>query len=788
MVIRLIIFLLAAIISQVKAQTIEGRVTGAHQQPLSFVSVAINKDSQVVVAGISDENGYFRLTSAFQRQQSYLLYFSLIGYMSKQITLTFSDTLKPVAITLAEDPKQLAGVTVTGKANLVTRKSDRYIIHVENSPLANGLSGTEVLQRSPGVWVDNMGNIRLKGNQPVTVMINDVVQRMEAEELADFIRSIKSEDISRIEVIPNPPAEFEAGGSGGIIHIVLKKKRNNGWSGSANAQYWQQARKPYVTVGATLNYQLCKLYLSGSYTYVKDLRSITERTVITYPDHAAFDNATDRSEKIGRHQYRLSSVYDFNAKQSLSMQSFFSKTNFNHLFQSNEWYYNAASSSGKAISRKQRIFDMAGITVNYSFKLDTAGSVLKIVADYLQTDRSERNQFAKLNDDTTKQRFWRNNAPTGTRIYTFQSDFSKIIKPQTIFQSGIKYAAIVRDNEVVIEDLAGAEWKRNEGQSNHFKYNEDILMLYASLDHTIRQTTIKGGLRAEQTFSAGNEMVSATRFSRKYFGLFPSLSVMQLLNAEKGTAITASYSRRLTRPALNELNPARLEFSKYTALTGNPNLLPQYSHHFSLSWQFLKQHTVEAYFARTNHFIALSANAGANNSIDYIFENTGSTAEYGVSYTGTVKPFSMWSISNNAAVYRSAYQFNGLPYRQTSFYATMLHTVTLTKLTEFDLFADYRSPYIYTNLYTYENFSLDIGVTQKLLQSKARLRLSITDILNTSREKEWTDDKESTISFYRKRPTRTLRISFTYQFSSGKKIQLKSIEQGGREEKGRVGN
>src|SRR5205085_2802692 len=127
-------------------------------------------------------------------------------------------------------------VTVTGKKPLLVRKTDRYIVNVENSFLANGNSGLEVLQKSPGVWVDNNGRIRIKGNQPVTVMINDVVQRMSEEDLAEYLKTLKSEDISRIEVISNPPSEYETGGSGGIIHIILKKARKDGFNGTVTAQ------------------------------------------------------------------------------------------------------------------------------------------------------------------------------------------------------------------------------------------------------------------------------------------------------------------------------------------------------------------------------------------------------------------------------------------------------------------------------------------------------------------------------------------------------------------------
>ncbi|MFT3703358.1 MAG: TonB-dependent receptor [Agriterribacter sp.] len=781
-----ILLLLTATITN--AQTLSGHISGINEQSLSLVSVMLKKDRAFITATTTNESGNFYFATQLEHRQKYTLHLSLVGYQSKVISFIYSDTTILQQLVLMQDSKTLSEITVTGKPPLVIRKADRSIINVENGPFANGLSATEVLQRSPGVWVDNMGTIRLKGMQAVTVMINDVVQHLSDEELADFLRSLRSEDISRIEIIPNPPAEFEAGGSGGIVHIMLKKGKKNGWTGSVNAEYWQQGDKPYFTTGATLNHQYNKLYLSGSYSYTKDLRTITEKTSISYPDQSSFDNFTNRDEKIKRHQYRFAAVYDITNAQSLSLQSSFSKTNFQQLFQGDEVYHTDQLSYGSATSVKHRLFDMSGITLNYSFKPDTSGSILKIIADFSSNLRAERSEFTKINDDPSKQRHWRTDVPINTNVYSFQSDYTKVFSQKMLITSGIKYASIYRNNQLVTEDFADTIWKLNSGQTNHFLYTENVLMLYTSAEQTIKHTTIKAGLRAEETFSDGNETTSGITFSRKYFGLFPSLFLIQSLNAEKGTSITASYSRRLTRPFLNALNPARIEFSNYTSVTGNPNLQPEYSHHFSLAYQFSKNHSIETYLVRTYNSIALSANPGANNSIDYHAENTGATTQYGFEYNSTISPVSIWTIVTNFSAYRSAYQFNDKPYRQTSFYASSLHTITLAGICDIDFMADYQSPYIYTNLYTYGNFNMDLGLTKKVLKAKAKLRLGLTDILNTSREKEWTDDKENTISFYRKRPTRTIRLSFTYQFSSGKKMQTKSIDTGAQEEKGRMGN
>ncbi|RZL96934.1 MAG: hypothetical protein EOO88_63380 [Pedobacter sp.] len=129
---------------------------------------------------------------------------------------------------MSETVQTLQTVNIKGNKPLIERKTDRYIINVENGALAQGLSAFEVLQKSPGIWVSQNGNIRIKGNQSVMVMINDVVQRMSQDDLAEYLKSLRSEDISKIEVIYNPPAEFEASGTGGIVHIVLKKSRKDG--------------------------------------------------------------------------------------------------------------------------------------------------------------------------------------------------------------------------------------------------------------------------------------------------------------------------------------------------------------------------------------------------------------------------------------------------------------------------------------------------------------------------------------------------------------------------------
>lgn len=762
------------------AQTNGATVTDSAGKPLQMVTVAIFHDTTFIAATTTNEDGHFTLPP-LQKQKKYTLHLTLVNYSSLKISFVYPDTKPLESLILSPIAKTLEKVSVTAKLPLITRRTDRYIVNVENSILANGLTATEVLQRSPGIWVDNAGNIRLRGTQPVTVMINHVIQRMSAEELSDYLRSIKSEDISKIEVIPTPPAEFEAGGSGGIIQIILKKSRTAGWSGSANTQYWWQHQKPYFSSGITLNYQLRKLNLSATYGYVKDLRSITERTDIFYPDQSEYHNFTMRNENIGRQQYRVAAGYDISSKHAISIESVASILKFDQQFLSEEQHVKDTTYFAYPTSDKNRIFNLKGVTLNYSIELDTSGSALRFIVDYSPSRRSETNNFFDS-------RVWRNNAPTNTNILTAQSDYTKVIDKATTVKAGLKYGSIGRDNLLVTEELLNNNWNIDSGRSNHFKYEENLMMAYSTIERTFSHTTIHAGVRAEQTFSRGHLVSADQHFSREYFGIFPSLFILRPINQKKGSSISVAYNRRLTRPAMTDLNPARMVFSKYTALIGNPNILPEYSNNLSLTYQFIKNHSLDIYFSRTRNAISLSVRPGEDNSIDYYSANTGSAVQYGINYSGSSSPVKEWTITNNLSAYRSHYQFGDVMYKQTSISASSVHVFSFEKVADIDFIAEYRSPYIYTNLYTYANFNIDLGVTKKLFKEKVRLRLSCTDLLNTLREKELTNEKGTRLEFYRKRPTRTVRVSLTYNFSKGKKVSDKKIDHGSREEKSRGAN
>lgn len=769
-------------------EKLSGTVKTVTGKPLPFASVVLLQDSDFVAGVLSDANGSFSFERSVTINKNNCLVISLTGYQKFTYCFKHADSL-PHDLVLQEDKKQMSAVTVTSQKPLITRKADRYIINVENSILANGNSGLEVLQRSPGIWVSSKGSIRIKGNQPVTLMINDIVQRMTEEELAAYLQSFKSEDISRIEVISNPPSEFESGGQGGIIHIILKKPVKSGLNGSANIQYTQQADKPLFRTGTSLNYKSSRLYLSAASTFSRDLRSIKETADILYPDKSFYSNTTDRNEAISYLQYRFAAALDLPHDQSMLLQLVRNVNRMKQSFFSGISYTgNSQGYSGTAVTQKTRKPQYGSYTFNYTWKPDSLGSLLKLIADYSNSDKKEKIGFEEIYNDPLRNSTYRNDLPFSTAVYTLQSDLTKMLKRKTILKTGIKYASIKRDNTYLREDLLAGNWVINTGVSNRFIYTEKIWMGYASVEKSVKKINIKAGLRFEDTRSDARSVTAGSQFLNHYSGLFPSLFLVRTINEAKGNAVFANYSRRLQRPALNELNPFRLSYNNYTTITGMSGLLPEYSNNLEAGIQFLKNYSFSFYFTGTRNVIGMLADTGAANNIDYRWENIDHSTELGFNLAAPFNFTKAWTSLNSASAYRLSYPLNQELTGQFTFSLKSIHSIKLSESLLISPALNFRSAQTFANIHSPASFYADIDLNKKMLSNRLVMRLYFTDIFNSLYEKEESDLNHSHIGFYRKRPTRTAGISFNWNFSSGKKFTGKKIEQGNAEEKGRIGS
>jgi len=766
---------------------LSGLIADKTGRGIPFVSVSLFEANALLAGTVSTETGGYQLSHKLETSHHYKLKLSSIGYEDLEINFNYPDTSVIKRLVMTEDRKMLKAVSVLGTKPLIDRRTDRYIVNVEGSVLEVGNNGLEVLQKSPGIWVGSDGAIKIKGNQSVMVMINDVVQRMSENDLAEYLRTLRSEDISKIEIISSPPSEFEAAGSGGIIHIVLKKTRKDGLAGVISSQYRKQEKQAAYSGGVTLNYKLKNLYLSGSFSAGKDKSDYIASNIINYPNQDFYASNTNRYNNNGRLMYRISATYELNKNQTLSVQSVQNENKMDQYFDTRISFLGAQPLTGQANSEWFRKPSLHATTANYVLKIDSIGSQLKIIGDYVYSGRTELNNFRSIYDFTPKNSTYRNNTPNKTNLYSLQADYTKMFNNTLSFKTGLKFVATERDNEVLNENFIGGQWQINPGLSNRFIYNENLSMAYASLEKSWGKLSAKVGLRAEFTDMKGDLITTNEQFNRDYLGLFPSLFINQKLNEKDGSAVYFSYSKRLQRPAFSDLNPYRLQFDDYLTQLGNPDLTPEYTHKVEVGSFFLKNFSADIYYALTQDKMAQLANP-VGNVIEYQTKNFNHSNEYGMSFNASVNFFKWWTSNTSLAGYNLSYKLNNYRISQTTFYARTFHTFSFKNILDLDAGLDYRSPFVRANTKIAYQLYTDFGLTKRLMERSMTLRFSVGDVFNTAREKDRTEFEGTTIDFYQKRPTRTFNLAVSYSFSSGKKFNTKKIEQSNDDEKRRIGN
>ncbi|MCF3109644.1 TonB-dependent receptor [Niabella sp. CC-SYL272] len=768
---------------------LEGWVSDADEKPVPYASVTIMEQGRMLSGTAGENNGRFRILYAFEPGKRYSLQVSSVGYKTGLFTIVFSDTLKLQPLVLEKDKSTLNVVTVAAFRPLVERRADRFIVNVEGTPLADGNNALEVLQKAPGIWVDPDGAIKIQGNGSVTVMINDVVQRMSGSDLAEFLRTIRSENIKKIEVIANPPAEYEASGTGGIVHIILKKARDEGFTGQLTAVYKQQKGKPYLSAGISAQYKVRRFYFFGNGSLSKEEQVYYARTINSYKDNSTYDGITDRINNNRQFSYQGGVVYDISGKQSLSFQGGITGVDLLRNFKTGITLKDSTGKTvaGNSVTDWRRTPRLLTGTLNYSYKLDTLGSVFKILGDYMKGKKTENMQVASAYTDPLKDTLYRNRYPSNTAIYSGQADYLHYLTKVTRLQTGLKYVATERDNTITTEQMVNDVWVVNKNASNQFIYDENLLMGYAAMETSIKQTSVKLGLRAEETYMKGNNITSGQQFSRKYLNLFPSVFLLQQLNDQPVPAsLSFSYSRRIRRPQFGDLNPFRLRIGDYSVMVGNPDLLPEYSDNYRLGYNFWKGYTLTLQYQRTNNIIAEFANPQEDGVIEYQTRNFKYRTSYGASLYAPVKITKWWTANVYSGLFYTAYVINDIQFAQTAFTLNTYQTFTLKRNFDAALATVYNSPYVVGNTRNATMFITDCSFGKKFFDNKLRLRLNFTDVFNTFREKSQTTYNGVKIDFYQKRPTRTIGISVNYLLNAGKKIKDKKIELSAEEEKSRI--
>ena len=808
----LFLLLLTATSTLLNAQLVSGVAKDETGSPINGTTISLHRasDSAVVKLAVSKENGAYSFSGI--KEGNYRVSASHIGYktsFSEIFTFSGSDVNAP-ELKLSKQTESLGNVTVVASKPIVEVKADKTILNVEGTINAVGSNALELLRKSPGVMLDKDENISLAGKNGVQVYIDNRPSPLTGADLATYLKTLQSSQIEAIELITNPSAKYDAAGNAGIINIRLKKNKSFGANGSVNAG-WNIGTYAKYNAGASLNYRNKKVNIFSNYSfnYGPNQNSMTiYRTVLD----SLFDQHGNFRMVGNAHNFKVGTDYFIDKKSTLGIIvngtiANPSVTNYSRTAISNTTT-NTVDRILVADNRSEMKRNNSNVNLNYSYN-DPKGTSLTVNADQgyynLGNDQFQPNYYydptGQINLSSS---IYRMLSPAEINIHSIKADYETPFKKGKLGIGG-KSAWVETDNNFQRFNIDGANQELDKDRSNDFIYKENINAGYVNYNRQYKKFMIQAGLRVENTTSEGRSnglkydgsgyVPSVSTFKRTYTNLFPSAAITFNKNPMKQWSF--SYSRRIDRPAYQDLNPFEFKLDEYTFQKGNINLRPQYTNSFGVTHTYKYKLNVTLNYSHVKDMFTQLIDT-AEKSKAFISKKNLATQDITsltISYPFQYKSYSLFTnISSNYSIYNADFG-NGrkvdLDAFGFNFFAQNSLKFGKKKNWTGEISGFYNAPTIYQGSFKGKAFySVDAGLQKQVLNGKATIKASVSDVFRTMRFRATSDFAGQATRVAARWESRQFKLNFNLRFgnngvkparqrSGGAEDELKRTQGGG---------
>jgi outer membrane receptor protein involved in Fe transport len=761
---------------------ISGKVVDGTTKTISSATIQLifAKDSSLAKIGMADKDGQYTFETIAAGE--YRVMVTAVGHetaYSELIAITAAGEQVTVKqLELVPAAKAIAGVVVTSRKPMIEQKAGKMVINVDASQTNAGLNALELLEKSPGVSVDNDGNISVKGKQGVLILVDGKPTYLSGADLAALLRNMASNQLEQIEVMTNPPAKYDAAGNSGIINIKTKKGLVRGMNGNANAGY-NQGKYPRFNGGVNLNYRNNKLNIFGGYNGGK-YEGFNNLDI----NRNMYDNNGVLARKIDQfsrpyfngqyHNFKLGTDYYFSKKDVAGVVVNYG---FNNNDEAPYSYTNIRDAQGNIQSKLWTFSEnnrkSKNLTTNFNYKhtFDSTGREITTDIDYLRYDNrsnslltteSRDHNDVKVGEDA----LLRGVIPSLINIYSGKVDYVHPFRSGWKMEAGLKSSYVETDNQVTYLRNSGADWVV-DSRSNHFVYKENINAAYAIFSRSFKQWELNMGLRLENTVARGHQLSNDSVFRRNYTNLFPNLGLSY--KASDNHQWNFSYSRRLTRPDYDDLNPFIFFLDSLTYGQGNPYLQPQFTHNFEFGHTFKRFLTTTLNYTQTNDIITelLKQNTEKNETYQ-TRENFSTMRQYGIAVMANIPVAKWWNSNIYVNVfhnrYEGLYQNDPVKLNFTSMMLNVNNSFNLGKGWNAELSGWYRSRGLEGILVAYSMGAVNAGISKQVLQKKGTVKLGIRDIFFTQQFSGYARYSDVDVDIHSRRDSRQFNITFTYRF------------------------
>jgi hypothetical protein len=632
--------------------TLSGTVTDS-TKPLTFATVRLLKinNTKPLQTVLTNEQGRFQFNKP--DTGNYMLSFTHTGFVEKRIPVTVHQAggemqMEPVQLTKTSGV--LKEVVVTARRPLVEQSDDKTVLNVEDDPANKTETALDILRKTPFITIDGDDNIKINGKSNFKVLLNGRETSMFARNVKEALRGFPGALISKIEVITTPSAKYDGEGIGGLINIITRKKVV-GYNGtlSSFSRTSDKINNFSVNGNAKVGKFGLSVFLNKGFAdpVLQHNTNITTPTSQTVYAKRTLDGGRYNSETWSFGNAELS--FEADSLNTISL------------------YTNIDSWSNKQVYNQTITTDFLSdpSTVSYfnqNNKTNNPG--ISVGSDYIKHFKNNKerefslrflgefgkndNELNSVQDNPGTDRYLINNSYAINNQYTFQMDNIIPINKNSRFEGGAK--AILRrassDFQSQIKYGETEDYKINVTNTDYFKYSQDVLSVYSMYNVKLKRSSFRFGARVEYTTVNGDFVASKKQVKSNYTTLLPNIQYTNKVNM--ATTLVFTYTKRLQRPYINDLNPFVVNNDSLNITTGNPDLGPQTMHALTGQLRYGKGNTFSG--------INIEGSYSGNKILQYAFFdpqtgitkttslNIGKEYQTSVSLNLSTKLTSKWSV------------------------------------------------------------------------------------------------------------------------------------------------
>ncbi|QSW88005.1 TonB-dependent receptor [Flavobacterium endoglycinae] len=757
------------------------------KQPLEYATISIMapNDTKVIAGGITNPKGEFEVAVA---PGTYDIKVEFISFKSTEFKQkNIQDDTNLGVVNLSEDAAQLSEVVVRADKSTVEIKLDKKVYNVGQDMMVKGGTVSDVLDNVPSVSVDSEGNVSLRGSDNIRILIDG--RPSQAINIAEALRQLPADAIDKVEVITNPSARYDAEGGSGIINIILKKGKNQGFNGTLIAS---TGLPETYGLSANVNYKTEKLnyFTTAGYNYrTNEGGGLTNTSYYNADGSPKGYLDEDRDTKRIRNGFNARGGVEW----SITPTTFWTNAinyqkntgedkdliNYNN-FDAAHAFTGATSRFNNADTGSENVEFTSNLIKNFNdkgHKLTADLSISRNTDDSNSIITASPSFNTTLNDQVQKQ-------------VLFQTDYVLPLGKGSQFEAGYKGSFGDLENEYYVTD---ENYVKDPKKSNTLQYKENINALYAQYGLKVNKFSYLFGLRWEDTDIHVNLLDNSEFNTKKYNNLFPSAFVSYEISDQSN--FTASYSKRLTRPRGRFMNPALNYSSNINIFQGNPDLDPSLTDKYDVGyikrWEKVTFST-SAYFENTKDVFSFvrTPNGDTVDGIPVILSrpiNLGKEQKYGFEFTFNYTPYKWWRLNSNFNLYNvkttgentyidtnGATVVQNLDNQANTWFARINSKVTLPYKIDWQLNGTYNGSQKTAQGKNLDQFSMNTALSKDVMKDKATIAFNISDIFNsrimrsyTYLQNDVTGESQKSYSEMQFRK-RQFNLSFTYRFNKPK--------------------